>query len=184
MALKYTISIRKLRRLERDGHLRVDNTESAVVSEMRSYLNKGNPLPAKHLLTLYETPLIRMELGKQIPKADAELAALGDARSGAAPYELVASIPDAAEKDPVSIFNLTAWLMRSIPAQPVNHAWIAVRLLINCPESLRTQIAPLIPRAMLYCRGVPEFAAWWRVENASGKNSTIYQRPASISLDL
>lgn len=186
MAEKYAISVRKLRRLEKDGHLRVDSTETAIVSEMRSYLNKGNPLPAKHLLALFETPAIRLELGKQSIKADKELAALGDAKSQAAPYSLVAEIPGAAEDSDDSRRAIMDWLCRVLVAHPgaVNHSWVAVRLLLNCPENMRSQIAPLIPRALLNIRKRVSFASWWRTEWIAGKNLTIYQRPASNLLDL
>lgn len=186
MSEKYAISVRKLRRLEKDGHLRVDSTETAIVSEMRSYLNKGNPLPAKHLLALFETPSIRLELGKQSPKADKELAALGDAKSQAAPYSLVAEIPGAAENVDESRDFLMQWLSRVLAdhKKPVNHSWVAVRLLINCPENMRSQISPLIPKALLNIRKRREFVLHWRTEWIAGKNLTIYQCPAPISLDL
>lgn len=184
MAEKYAISVRKLRRLEKDGHLRVDSTETAIVSEMRSYLNKGNPLPAKHLLALFETPAIRLELGKQSPKADKELTALGDAKSQAAPYSLVAEIPGAAEDSDESREFLMQWLARVLPEHGVNHSWVAVRLLLNCPENMRSQISPLIPKALLNIRKRKEFALYWRTEWIAGKNLTIYQCPVPISLDL
>jgi hypothetical protein len=71
-----------------------------------------------------------------------------------------------------------------IPAKPVGHAYLAVRLLLGLAPNIRQYDVPRIPRALLNCRLHADLVGWFRVEKVKSRNVTIYQRPAKLALDL
>ena len=116
-------------------------------------------------------------------RADEQLSALGDARNEIAPKNIAACVTFAAKGEAESIDTLLSWLQQIIPAWPVGHSYIAVRLLLGIPANLRQFDIPRIPRALHECRRREEFAGWWRTERPKDRNVTIYQRPHRLVLD-
>lgn len=184
---KFKISLRKARAMEKAGVLRLDENINERATEIRALLIKGQPLTAALLCWLVENPAQVWELGRYASRAQDELDALGDARGQAAPKLVAAYVTDAAKGDPEAVGVLLDWLKRILPAQPVAHSFIAVRLLLGLAPSVRKFDVPRIPRALLNCRRHDAFAGWWRVEAHKSRNVTIYQRPdkkALANLDL
>jgi hypothetical protein len=180
VAEKHKISLNKLRAMDKDGLLRLD--ESANASDpIRATLMKGNPLPVSQLVQLVEEPSLLLDLGKYARDAEKQIAALSDPLRQVAPKPVAAAVTDAAKNDPEAVALLVAWLKEIIPTRPVGHAFIAVRLLLGIPPAIRKYEAPRIGRALLNCRNNPALAGWWTVKPGVQSNSTIYQK---LVLDL
>lgn len=176
---RYHLSLAKSRRIAKDNPGWFNGTSSAF-DGIRASLANGDRLTAAQLLELIEEPAGLLELGKYTGKAESELTALG--KPQAAPMEVVANVMEAAKGEPEAVLILVNWLKSIIGAKPVNHAFIAVRLLLGIPAGIRKYEGPRIPRALLNARKHPEFAGWWHTE-AAGKNRnvTIYHK---LALDL
>ena len=181
---KYHISLAKARKQMRDGVLRIDETTSEAITEIRHCLSRGQTLTAAQLVELIENPGSTLDLWRYAGRADEQLSALGDARNEIAPKHIAACVTFAAKGEAESIDALLSWLQQIIPARPVGHSYIAVRLLLGIPASLRQFDIPRIPRALHECRRREEFAEWWRKETPKGRSVTIYQRPAKKQFDL
>lgn len=184
---RFHISLAKARKMNKAGVLRLDENTSEAITEIRHSLSRGQPLTAAQLVELVENPSAVLDLGRYASRAQDELDALGDARAQAAPKLVAAYVTDAAKGDPEAVGVLLDWLKRILPAQPVSHSFIAVRLLLGLAPNIRQYDVPRIPRALLNCRRHDAFAGWWRVENRKSRNVTIYQRPdkkALANLDL
>lgn len=184
---RFHISLAKARKMNKAGVLRLDENTSDAITEIRHSLSRGQPLTAAQLVELVESPSAVLDLGRYASRAQDELDALGDARAQAAPKLVAAYVTDAAKGDPEAVGVLLDWLKRILPAQPVSHSFIAVRLLLGLAPNIRQFDVPRIPRALLNCRRHDAFAGWWRVENRKSRNVTIYQRPdkkALANLDL
>jgi hypothetical protein len=180
VAERHKISLKKLRAMDKDKLLRLD--ESANASDpIRATLMNGDPLPVRQLVQLIEEPGLLLDLGKYTSTAEAQIAALGKPQNEIAPKPVAAAVTDAAKNDPEAVAILVAWLKEIIPPHPVGHAYIATRLLLGIPESIRKQQAPRIGRALLNCRNHPSFAGWWSVKPGVSQNSTAYQK---LALDL
>lgn len=174
----FHISLPKARKMDKANWLRL--TESSRVSDpIRATLANGDKLTAGQLVELIENRGIVLELGKYASKAERELAALG--KPEAAPKDVVANLMEAAKGEPEALEILVAWLRSIIPASPVNHAFIAVRLLLGIPENIRKYEGPRIPRALLNVRNHPGFAGYWHIEKQTSRNATVYQK---LALDL
>lgn len=179
---RYHISPAKARRMYKEGAIVLDEDLPAEIPmdvAMHAALARGRLLTAAQLCDLIEQPSLLAGLGTYRARAQAQLAALLDPK--AAPREIAAYVTDAAKNDPEAVNRLLAWICATLPAQPVEHAFIAVRLLLGLAPNIRHFDVPRVPRALLNCRKRPEFAGWWRVEKRGAHNATIYQRPA---LDL
>lgn len=163
--------------------LRLDEGESKYGAIIRSRLRKGQPLTVSQFLAMIEDPSILAVLGHYREKAERQLAALGNVGGEAAPLEVAAYISDAARRDIEAIRILVIWLKQIIPAEPVTHHWIAVRLLLGVPPKARKFDEPRIKDAMSWCRRSRDFKGWWRTEKRGSRSASIYQRPQR-SFDL
>lgn len=181
---EFKISLGKARKMNKRGVLRLDG-DSEAAGEMRHYLGRGQALPAAHLVKLLEEPALLLDLGRYSDKSEQQIAELGArVKDDAAPREIVAYIGDAAKGDAEAVAVLVEWLKEILPAKPVPHAFIAVRLLLGLAPSIRKFDVPRIPRALLNCRRHDDFAGYWRTMPAAGRNITIYSQPAKKDFDL
>lgn len=180
---KFRISLRKARKMDKAGVLRLDSGESEHGAEIRLQLRKGQPLTVAQLLYIIEDPAIMSELWPYDEKAKNQLAALGNVNDEAAPREVAAHITEAARGDDEAIGVLIGGMKEIIPIEPVPHHWIAVRLLMGLPSNIRGYDVPLIRRALLNCRKHTDFERWWCVENIRSRRVTLYRRP-EIRFDL
>lgn len=183
---KYKISVAKSRKIAKDYPAIFEGEENPIASEIRHYLGRGQPLTAAHLVALVENPSIVMALGRYADRAQTQADELGNPKNEIAPKIIVATISDAAKGEPESVERLLDWLETIIPAKPVMHSYIAVRLLLGVPENLRKYEVPRIPRALLNCRRHARFANWWSVQQIAGRSVTNYRRPKNplANLDL
>lgn len=181
VAEEFKISLKKLRAMDKKGILRLNENASAS-DPIRARLMNGDPLPVWQLVQLIEEPALLLELGKYAETARGQVAVLGiKTEHAAAPKPVAASVTDAAKNDPEAVATLIAWLKETIPSRPVGHAYLATRLLLGIPASIRKYEAPRIGRALLNCRNHPTFAGWWTIKPGASQNSTIYRR---LALDL
>lgn len=182
---EFKISLGKARKMNKRGVLRLDGGDSEAAGEMRHYLGRGQALPAAHLVALLEDPALLLDLGRYADRAEQQIAELGaKVKDDAAPREIVAYVTDAAKGDPEAVGVLLDWLKTILPARPVPHSFIAVRLLLGLAPSIRQYDVPRIPRALLNCRRHDAFAGWWKIETRAGRNITIYSQPTKKSFDL
>lgn len=177
------IPLGSLRKLERLGVLMLDEEHDAAPA-IRLHLGRNQQMSVAHLLALLDTPALVDDLGKYVDRAKGQVAALGDIKASAAPREVTAEIPEASKGKPDALRTLADWAKSILPAEPVSYHWLAVRLLFPLNEFLREQNAPLVNLALLKLRQSPEFAGWSRSVPRGGKTTTIFSRPANISLDL
>ena len=179
---KYKISRAKSRQIAKDNPQWFPDAPGDF-DHIRAGLMNGDKLTALQLIQLIEQPSGLLELGGQAGKAKSELDALANPQ--AAPKEVSANIMEAAKGEPEAIRILVDWLKSIIPEKPVSHAFIAVRLLLGVPVSIRKSEGARIPRALLNARKQPDFAGWWHiVEGRKNRNVTIYQKSDLANLDL
>lgn len=166
VARDFKISLSKLRKLDKAGLLRLDKSDP-IVDAMRFYLGKGKPLTVPQLVALVESPALIEDLGDKAGVALAQVAMLN--APTAAPFEVAAEIDQAARGDLDAIGRIVPWLKSTLIAAEsqghgvVNHHYLAVRLALGSPASLREYNTARIPRALLNCRRHPGMAGWWRV---------------------
>lgn len=180
---KYRISLRKARKMDKAGVLRLDAGESEHGAEIRLQLRKGQPLTVAQLIYIIEEPAIISELWPYDEKAKNQLAALGNVNDEAAPREVAAYITEAARGDEEAVGVVMDWAKEAIGPEPTNHHGLAVRLLMGIPANIRGYDVPSIRRALLNCRKSPDFKGWWRVEKRGSRRVTLYQRP-EMTFDL
>lgn len=183
---RFHISLAKARKMNKAGVLRLDENTSEAITEIRHALSRGQPLTAAQLVELVESPSAVLDLGRYASRAQDELDALGDAKAQAAPKLVAAYVTDAAKGDPEAVGVLLDWLKRILPAQPVSHSFIAVRLLLGLAPNIRQFDVPRIPRALLNCRRHDAFAGWFEVSYSGTRAKTFYRRPAKkpVKFDL
>lgn len=172
---EFRLSLVKTRAIKKRYPQIFDDNDSAV-DAMRSYLAKGVGITTTQLVDLIENPSWLLSLGRYAEKAEQALAALGDPQGQVAPKEVVANIMEAAKGEPEAVQILVDWLRSIIPASPVNHAFIATRLLLGIPATIRNSEASRIPRALLNARQHPDFANFWHLEKGVSRNKTVYQK--------
>jgi hypothetical protein len=178
---QYKISLAKARRIGKENPHWFDGTSGAT-DGVRATIAKGNEPTAMQLVDLIENPAGILELGKYAGKVEHELAALGNAAGQVAPKEVVANIMEAAKGEPEAVEILMAWVKEILAhGKPVNHAYIAARLILGIPASIRKSEVPRIPRALLNVRQHPAFSGFWHVEKSASRNRTVYQK---LALDL
>lgn len=185
-AEKFGISLKKVRAMIKANDWPREQ-ESPEFDAIRHLLNKGQPLPAAHLCAMIEEPGLVLDLGRYAGKAQEQLDALGNARAGAAPKQVAAYISEAARGDREAVAVLVEWLKEIIPAKPVAHSFIAVRLLLGLAPSVRKFDVPRIPRALHECRKSEEFADWFEVSYSGTRARTFYRKPAKkpvVDFDL
>lgn len=179
---KSKISVKKLRVLDKLGVLRHD-ASATELDGMRNTFREGNQLNVAQLVYLVENPAGLLELGRYAEKARAQMESIRDVAGQvkAAPPEISAQILEAFEKEPKAIAAIVEWCKSILPAEPVGHSYIAVRLLLGVPENVRRFDIPRLQRVMMNCRDHPNFAGWWRREKLVSRNRTVYQK---LALDL
>ena len=183
IAEKYRISVRKLRKLERDNLLRIE-PENPHLSKVRYYVGKCQPIPAVQLLYLVENPDQVFELGKVADEAQSQINALELEPNSAAPAAIAMTVDLAATRDnPDAVEGLCDWLQSILPAHPVPYSYIAVRLLLGASPSARRLIATRIPKALLNVRALARFDGWSYVEKVNGRNATFYVK-GKLGFDL
>jgi len=183
---KFKISLSKARAMLKADVLRLDENTSELAQEVRHLISRGQPLTAAHLCAMIEEPGLVLDLGRYAGKAQEQLDALGNAKAGAAPKQVAAYISEAARGDREAVAVLVEWLKEIIPAKPVAHSFIAVRLLLGLAPSVRKFDVPRIPRALHECRKREDFADWFEVSYSGTRAKTFYRRPAkkSVKFDL
>jgi hypothetical protein len=172
---EFRLSLSKARAIKKRYPQMFDEDESAV-DTLRAYLSKGVGITTMQLVDLIENPSWLLSLGQYAGKAEEALAALKKPQSQVAPKEVVANIMEAAKGEREAVQILVDWLRTIIPTTPVNHAFIATRLLLGIPESIRKFEAPRIPRALLNVRQHPDFSNYWHIEKGVSRNKTVYQK--------
>lgn len=177
---EFHISLAKARRMEKRGWLRVD-TATTPVDEIRLALKKGARLTVAQLVELIENPAGVLELGKYSSAAQKQLDALGNVRGQEAPKDVASNILEAYQNQAEGVAIVAAWLRSIIPAEPVGHAYVAVRLLLGVPANVRQYDTPRIQRALMNCRAHPALIGCWHTERQVSRNVTIYQK---LALDL
>lgn len=181
---KFNISLRKARLMQKADVLRLDENTSEIATRIRDLLAKGQPLTAEQLCALVEEPSLVLDLGRYSGRAQAQLDALGNVKAEIAPKQVVAYISDAARGDREAVSVLVDWLKSVIPARPVSHSYLAVRLLLGLAPSVRGFDVPRLPRALFECRKRAEFANWWQVSRNGTRSNTFYAQPAKKEFDL
>lgn len=175
---RYKISLTKARLIAKENPHWFDGTSTAT-DAARATIAKGNAPTAMQLVELIENPASLLELGKYVDTAEREIAKLGNPLGQVAPKEVVANIMEAAKGEPEAVEILVNWLKSITGDSPVGHAFIAVRLLLGTPASIRKSEGPRIPRALLNARNHPDFAGWWHTKpDGKNRNVTIYQKKA------
>lgn len=183
---RFGISLRKAREMVKADVLRIDETTSEIGAEIRHLLTRGQPLTAAQLCAMIEEPGLVLDLGRYAGKAQEQIDALGNAKQEAAPKHVAAYISEAARGDREAVGILIEWAQSVIPARPVSHSFLAVRLLLGLAPSVRGFDVPRIPRALLECRKRGEFADWFEVSYSGTRAKTFYRRPAKkpVKFDL
>lgn len=172
---EFRLSLAKTRAIKKRFPQIFDEADTAA-DALRSYLSKGVGITTGQLVDLIENPGRLLLLGRYAEKAEQALAALGNPQSQVAPKEVVANIMEAAKGEAEAVQILVDWLRTIIPEKPVNHAFIATRILLGISATQRKFEAPRIPRALLNARSHPDFANYWHVEKGVSRNRTVYQK--------
>jgi hypothetical protein len=188
LSVKSEIPLAKLRKLERLGALKLDG-ETGFIDALIFHMRGNSVLSVAQLLALIEAPDLLDELGAVRPRyasrAQDQIHALGDMSQAMAPRDVTAAIPGAARGDDDESLKIADWLKLALPAAPVSHAWVTVRLLKPLNEFMRGQTAPLISPALLNMRKLPEFAGYWHSEKSGARSVIKYFSPIGRSaLDL
>lgn len=174
-AAAYHISLGKARRMEKAGWLRIDSNATPA-DEIRIALRKGARLTVAQLAYLVETPSALLELGNYMRQASEQVDRLGDVKADVAPAEITAQMLDAYRNDSEAVSIVAAWVASVLPAEPVGHAWVATRLLLGVPESLRKQDIPRLQRVLMNCRNHDALRPHWFTVQESSRNVTYYQK--------
>lgn len=177
---EFHLSLAKVRRMEK-RYPHWFKASTSQFDEIRATLANGDALAVWQLVQLIENPGELLNLGKYAHKAERALAELGNPQAQVAPKDVAANLMEAAKNEPEAVQILVDWLKGMLPAEPVTHAFIATRLLLGVPESIRKYEGPRIPRALLNSRQSPSFAGYWRTVKELSRNVTYYQK---LELDL
>jgi hypothetical protein len=177
LSVKTGIPVVKLRKLDKLGALVTDG-ETGFLDTLIFHMRGNRVLSVAQLLALLDAPDLLDELGAVRPRyasrAREQIAALGDTSTDRAPREVTAAIQGASRGDDDESLIIVEWLKTILPAAPVPHAWIVVRLLLPLNEFMREQAAPLISPALLNARKLPEFAGYWRSEKVGTRPAIKY----------
>jgi len=184
MSEKYKITLVKLRRLHKDGHLRCEGDPGEeLVSQMRHYLGRGQPLTVEMLIELIENPGTLIDLGHYAGKARAQVEALGDVKGETAPRAVSAGLSDATAGDGDAVEAVADWIRGVLPeGGAVSHHWLATRLLMSVPAGARKYDLKRAPIVLLKARGLPKLKGWFYTEKSKGRTQTFYARPKGFDL--
>lgn len=187
----YGISLRKLRRMHKDGHLKVGKSATPkywqmVVSDIR----KGK-MSARSIALAYRSPKRLEELARLTPRdrrilrEHFELARLPFSNLDLDDNSYIAPV-GAADNEPRYLSDFIEALKKIIPDEDVCYEFIAVRwLLTKCDFDVTiANISDTLPKALFFAREDPSFSGWWRKEpHLYGKYRVIYHRPP-VQYDL
>jgi hypothetical protein len=179
---KTGVGLSTLRKLHKAGYLKAEKESEAALA-LVSFLARGNPLSVGQLAALLRDPTLSYDLGRYAEASRLQVAALGAVEATAAGREITAHLFDAADKQPAAVAVVADWMRNAIPAHPVKHAWLALRLVWNLPESLQAGGLERVSLAMLNARHSGRLAGYWEIRNEAGRPQTFYQKP-KLSLDL
>jgi hypothetical protein len=181
---RFSVSVGKLRKMNKAGILICDESADPLLDEMRYYLRRGQPLTTKHLLALIEAPAKLEGIGRGREQAAAQIAALGKPIEPA-PQAVALELSGAAMNEAASVATVMRWMQAAIPAhREVSHYFLGVRLLLALPDAQRAFEIPRLHRTLLNIRKRQEFAGWFRVVKQGSRSVTLYHRPANSALDL
>ena len=181
---RFNISMKKAKEMRKADILRIDGSTDEKTEAIRYWLSRGQRLTAAQLCELVEDNSLLLDLGRFAERAREAIDTLDNPMRQAAPREITAYITDACKGDKDAAAILATWIKTIVPAKPVPHAWIAVRLLLGINPSVREFEIPRINRALLNVRLLPEFARWFTSKSVNGRNATFYFCPAKLPLDL
>jgi hypothetical protein len=176
---KTGVGVWTLRKLVKAGIFKADD-DNAATEKIRLTLARGNPLSVAQLVELVDDPTLAHDLGRYAERAKAQVAALGEVRSEAAPFEVAAYIDEASNGNADATRILAGWIREIVPAAgSVHFSWIAARLVWNS----RTRADDIARVSLALINARKELAGWWRIEKIKGRPQTFFARP-KIPLDL
>ncbi len=186
--LEFSISLKKLRRMEKAGVMRVGKSQLAKHWQMvRSDIKKGK-LSARSIALIYRFPKVVesiIDLSHRQRAMIAEHLAAADLPNNVpAPDESISSIAGlvcgAATEGGHYLDRFILMAQALIPDREVGHRYVAVRIFLMCKNEYDIDGAyKYLHRALMKAKDRPEMAGWWRSEKAGEKleRRTIYHRP-------
>jgi len=177
-------SLRKLEKLKIDfGALDDEPDDFLHAAKIRFVLMRKGQLTVEQLLQLIVDPSLFDMLKKYEARARAQIAALGDYQATLAPREVTAVIDRAAGAEADAALILAQWFGDVLPAEPVGHHWVAVRLLLPLPVFQREKAMSLVSLALMHMRKLDAFRPYWEsIENKSGRKEIRYFQPKTLDL--
>lgn len=175
---KSGVSLRALRKLEKLSVLKLEAV-NPMVEKMAYMLGKSQQLPVDALAALVEDPGLLVELGRYAGEAEFQVSSLGKVDRDIAPADVAAEIEQAAKGDDGAVKKLAGWLKGIIPTDcAVGHHFVAVRLLLGVPETLRKYAYSRLGRALLNVRRHKSFEGWSSYDTSGHHKVSRYHRPA------
>lgn len=178
---RWNISLRKARLMDKEGDLRLSGSEKPIDAIRLALKTSSRRLNVAQLVYLIENPDEALELGPYGRLAEAAIEALDKPKGQVAPPDVTAQILDAYNGEPAAVEIIAKWLASIIPGKPVNHAYLAVRLMLGVPEGTRKYDFPRVQRVFKYARAHPAMAGLWKTVRQASQNVTYYQK---LALDL
>lgn len=194
MKLEFHISLKKLRRMEKAGVLRVGKSKMPKHWQMvRSDIKKGK-MSARSIALAYRYP---RELDKVMEMSSRQREVV---RNHFLKADLPAVAPRAYDGD-LMVGVITAGasgneepylnkficqMHEIIPERPVDHNYVAVRILLAAPNEVDIcNTSYFLRRALLNAKDSPTMKGWWHREPTGSRKGyrTIYHRP-SFDFDL
>jgi hypothetical protein len=188
--LEFRISLKKLRRMEKAGVLRIGKSQLPKHWQMvRSDIKKGK-MSARSIALAYRYP---KELEKVTEITSRQRTTIKEHILAAA---LPLAVPSPVESVPsinvIICGAATDWgdylerfiqiLKTQIPEQDVGHHYVAVRILLMCKNEYGLHGAyEDLRSALLKAKDRPEMVGWWHREKIGegSEHRTIYHRPKS-----
>lgn len=175
---KSGVSLRALRKLEKLGVLRLESVDP-MVERMAYMLGKSQQLPVDALAALVEDPGLLLELGRYAGEAEFQVSSLGKVDRDKAPADVAAEIEQAAKGDDAAVEKIAHWLQTIIPKDcAVGHHFVAVRLLLGVPGTLRKYAYSRLARALLNVRRHKSFEGWSSYDTSGHHKASRYHRPS------
>ena len=184
ISLRHNIPLVHLRKLVKAKLLKADLKDDSDGARIRHQLQRNPGLTVAQAVTLTDNPDLLEELMGYRERVTRQLATLGNIRGDAAPVTVAANVTSASQGDVDAARVIGAWLREIIPAgRPINHLWIASRLLFNQPAQFREDDIKRSVLALMHVRALPEMEGWWTSVAGAKRNTTLYHNPKK-ALDL
>lgn len=186
----YGISLKKLRRMEKDGVLRTGKSQLPKYWQMvRSDIHKSK-LSARSIALAYQYP---RDLEKMINLSRRHRSLIDDyirkidlPKMAPPPVETeirVSTVVFAAVSEGgIWLDRFIAILQSHIPEKAVNYHYVAVRILLMCGNPHNIDLASEVLRqAILKARDHPSMAGWWSTQATQNEKEypTIFRRPTA-----